>query len=42
MPFDNVYREKQVPSPLRHTWGIFYRDTLSMIGFYGVLGLLFL
>lgn len=42
MPFDNVYREKQVPSPLRHTWGIFYRDTLSMIGFYGVLGLMFL
>lgn len=42
MPFDNVYREKQVPSPLRHTWGIFYRDTLSMIGFYGVIGLLFL
>ncbi|KAB8308701.1 peptide ABC transporter permease SapC [Rouxiella chamberiensis] len=42
MPFDNVYREKQVPSPLRHTWGIFYRDTLSMSGFYGVLGLLFL
>ena len=42
MPFDNVYREKQVPSPLRHTWGIFYRDTLSMIGFYGVLGLLLL
>lgn len=42
MPFDNVYREKQAPSPLRHTWGIFYRDTLSMIGFYGVLGLLFL
>lgn len=42
MPFDNVYREKQVPSPLRHTWSIFYRDTLSMIGFYGVLGLIFL
>ena len=42
MPFDNVYREKQVPSPLRHTWGIFYRDTLSMNGFYGVLGLLLL
>jgi cationic peptide transport system permease protein len=42
MPFDNVYREKQVASPLRHTWRIFYRDSLSMIGFYGVLALIFL
>ncbi|CAM3553062.1 antimicrobial peptide ABC transporter permease SapC [Rouxiella silvae] len=42
MPSDNVYREKQVPSPLRYTWHIFYRDSLSMIGFYGVIGLIFL
>src|SRR5476649_246710 len=41
MPYDNVYREKQMPSPFRQMWSIFYRDTLSMIGFYGVLGLLF-
>ncbi|GAB2929803.1 putrescine export ABC transporter permease SapC [Hafnia psychrotolerans] len=42
MPYDNVYREKQMPSPFRQMWSIFYRDTLSMIGFYGVLSLLFL
>jgi ABC-type antimicrobial peptide transport system permease subunit len=42
MPLDNVYREKQAPSTLRYTWRIFYRDSLSMIGFYGVIGLLFL
>lgn len=42
MPSDNVYREKQVPSPLRHTWRIFYRDSLSMIGFYGVIALILL
>lgn len=42
MPLDNVYSEKQAPSPLRHTWRIFYRDSLSMIGFYGVLALILL
>lgn len=42
MPLDNVYSEKQVPSPLRYTWRIFYRDSLSMMGFYGVLALVFL
>ncbi len=42
MPLDNVYREKQVASPLRYTWRIFYRDSLSMIGLYGVLALIFL
>jgi len=42
MPFDNVYREKRFPSPLRYTWSIFYRDTLAMIGFYGVVALIFL
>jgi cationic peptide transport system permease protein len=42
MPLDNVYREKQVVSPLLYTWRIFYRDSLSMIGFYGVLLLIFL
>lgn len=42
MPIDNVYSEKQVPSPLRYTWRIFYRDSLSMVGFYGVLALVFL
>ncbi|WAT02736.1 putrescine export ABC transporter permease SapC [Rouxiella chamberiensis] len=42
MPSDNVYREKQVASPLRYTWRIFYRDSLSMIGFYGVVALILL
>ncbi|VTP62465.1 antimicrobial peptide ABC transporter permease SapC [Serratia rubidaea] len=23
MPFDNVYREKKMPSPLRYTWRSF-------------------
>lgn len=35
MPFDNVYREKKMPSPLRYTWRIFYGDALAMIGFTG-------
>ncbi|NMP28768.1 peptide ABC transporter permease SapC [Rahnella sp. SAP-1] len=42
MPLDNVYLEKQVASPLLYTWRIFYRDGLSMIGFYGVIALIFL
>ncbi len=42
MPFDNVYREKKMPSPLRYTWRIFYGDALAMIGFYGVIALLLL
>lgn len=37
---DNLYREKRMPSPLRHIWRIFYHDALSMIGFYGFLALL--
>ncbi|NLS55947.1 putrescine export ABC transporter permease SapC [Hafnia alvei] len=37
MHFDNVYREKRVPSPLRQTWLHFHADTLAMIGLYGVL-----
>ncbi|MDN6774016.1 MAG: peptide ABC transporter permease, partial [Enterobacterales bacterium] len=36
MHFDNVYREKRVPSPLRQTWLHFHADTLAMIGLYGV------
>ena len=42
MPFDNVYREKKMPSPLLYTWRLFYADGLAMVGFYGVLGLLLL
>lgn len=42
MPFDNVYREKKMPSPLLYTWRLFYADGLVMVGFYGVLGLLVL
>lgn len=42
MPFDNVYREKKMPSPLRYTRRIFYGDALAMIGFYGVIALLLL
>ncbi|CNE92100.1 putrescine export ABC transporter permease SapC [Yersinia nurmii] len=42
MPFDNVYREKKMPSPLLYTWRIFYADTLAMIGFYGVIALILL
>ncbi|MDR3433766.1 MAG: peptide ABC transporter permease SapC [Rouxiella aceris] len=42
MPLDNVYLEKQVASPLLYTWRIFYRDGLSMTGFYGVIALIFL
>lgn len=39
---DNIYREKRMPSPLRHMWRIFYHDPMAMIGFYGFIGLLFL
>lgn len=42
MPFDNVYREKKMPSPLLYTWRLFSSDGLAMVGFYGVLGLLLL
>ncbi len=42
MPSDNIYSEKRPPSPLRHTWGLFYRDTTAMIGFYGFIALLLL
>ncbi|OON41187.1 antimicrobial peptide ABC transporter permease SapC [Izhakiella australiensis] len=42
MPSDNIYAEKRLPSPLRHTWRLFYRDTTAMIGFYAFIGLLFL
>ncbi|WP_067701574.1 putrescine export ABC transporter permease SapC [Erwinia sp. ErVv1] len=40
MPSDNIYDEKRLPSPLRHTWGLFYRDTTAMIGFYTFIALL--
>ncbi|PIJ51781.1 antimicrobial peptide ABC transporter permease SapC [Erwinia sp. OLTSP20] len=39
---DNIYAEKRLPSPLRHTWRLFYRDTSAMIGFYAFIGLLLL
>lgn len=42
MHFDNVYREKKVPSPLRQTWYHFHADSLAMIGLYGVAALLLL
>ncbi|WP_338551579.1 putrescine export ABC transporter permease SapC [Erwinia aphidicola] len=42
MPSDNIYSEKRPPNPLRHTWGLFYRDTTAMIGFYGFIALLLL
>lgn len=42
MPFDNVYREKRTIGPMRALWLHFYRDSLAMIGFYGVLLLLVL
>lgn len=42
MLLDNVYREKKIPSPLLYLWRIFYGDTLAMVGFYGVIGLLLL
>lgn len=34
MPSDNIYSEKRPPSPLRHTWRLFYHDTTAMIGLY--------
>ncbi|MEJ4044356.1 putrescine export ABC transporter permease SapC [Erwinia sp. SLM-02] len=34
MPADNIYSEKRPPSPLRHTWRLFYHDTTAMIGLY--------
>jgi cationic peptide transport system permease protein len=42
MPSDNIYAEKRLPSPFRHTWRLFYRDTSAMVGFYGFIALLFL
>lgn len=42
MPSDNIYAERRPPSPLRHTWGLFYRDTTAMIGFYAFAALLLL
>lgn len=42
MPLDNVYREKKIAGPLLHTWRIFHADTLSMVGFYGVIILILL
>ncbi|ROR14905.1 putrescine export ABC transporter permease SapC [Erwinia sp. JUb26] len=34
MPSDNIYAEKRPPSPLSHTWRLFYHDTTAMIGLY--------
>ncbi|ADP12673.1 MULTISPECIES: putrescine export ABC transporter permease SapC [Erwinia] len=42
MPSDNIYAEKKPPSPLRHTWGLFYGDTTAMIAFYAFIALLLL
>lgn len=42
MPSDNIYAEKKPPSPLRYTWGLFYRDTTAMVGFYSMLTVLLL
>ena len=42
MPSDNVYSEQRQPSPLRYTWGLFYRDTTAMVGFYAFIALLLL
>ncbi|RWR03697.1 peptide ABC transporter permease [[Pantoea] beijingensis] len=42
MPSDNIYAEKRLPSPFRHTWRLFYRDTTAMIGLYGFAALLLL
>lgn len=42
MPSDNIYAEKRPPSPLRYTWGRFYRDTTAMIGLYSFIALLML
>lgn len=42
MPSDNVYAEKQLPSTLRSTWRLFYRDTTAMIGFYTFIALVLL
>lgn len=42
MPSDNIYAEKRPPSPLRHTWRLFYHDTTAMIGLYCFGGVLLL
>lgn len=42
MPSDNIYSERRPPSPFRHTWGLFYRNTLSMVAFYAFAALLIL
>ena len=40
MPSDNIYAEKKLPGPFLHTWRLFYRDTVAMIGFYSFIALL--
>lgn len=42
MPSDNIYAEQQLPSTLRNTWRLFYRDTTAMIGFYTFIALVLL
>ncbi|EXU76871.1 putrescine export ABC transporter permease SapC [Erwinia papayae] len=42
MPSVDIYAEKRLPSPLRHTWRLFYRDTTAMVGFYAFIALLFI
>ncbi|WP_075181871.1 putrescine export ABC transporter permease SapC [Pantoea sp. 1.19] len=42
MPYDNIYAEKRLPSTLRRTWQLFYRDISAMVGFYGFIALLLL
>ncbi|MFG1172453.1 putrescine export ABC transporter permease SapC [Erwiniaceae bacterium CAU 1747] len=42
MPSDNIYAEKRPPSPLNHTWRLFYHDTTAMIGLYSFGGVLLL
>ncbi|NIF21967.1 putrescine export ABC transporter permease SapC [Candidatus Pantoea multigeneris] len=42
MPTDKIYAEKQLPSALRNTWRLFYRNTSAMVGLYGFAALLLL
>ncbi len=42
MPSDNIYAENRLPGPFRHTWRLFYHDTVAMVGFYCFIALLFL
>lgn len=39
MPSADIYAEKRLPSPFRHTWRLFYRDTAAMVGFYAFIAL---